>query len=227
MDAKKTAKDLTDFLKKHENLSYAPKMKKYMRDKFEFIGLKKDIRQALCIKFWENNTPPAINELQELVIELWKSPYRELHYHALEMMAKQLKKLDSTWIPFWEKLLVQNSWWDSVDFLIPRLISPMLLNYPALMVPYSLKWIDSDNFWLQRSAIIFQLKYKDKTNQQLLFDYILSRADSKEFFVQKASGWALREYTKTNPNAVIHFVETYKDLLSNLTKREALRLLIK
>lgn len=227
MNPKEITQQLTDFLRKHQNISDAPAMKAYMRNQFEFLGLKKDLREATCKAFWQDRPAPALGEIQGLVLELWESPYRELQYHALELMIKNAKKMDGTWLPFLEGLILKKSWWDTVDVLAPKLIGGILLKEPNLVVPYSEKWIDSDNFWLQRTAILFQLKYKTKTNQKRLFDYILSRANSKEFFVQKASGWALREYAKTNPNAVLFFAEIHKDILSPLTYKEAVRVMKK
>lgn len=221
MNPQKITQELSAFLKTNENPEDATIMKGYMRNKFEFFGLKKPARQAFCKMFWEQHPTPSLDNLQDLVLELWKNPYRELQYHALDLMYKPIKKLSPDWLDFWEQLVVKKSWWDTVDYLAPRLIGTMLLKHPELAESYSTRWIESDNFWLQRTAIIFQLKHKDKTNQQRLFDYILGRADSDEFFVQKGSGWALREYSKVNPNAVIRFTEEYKDLLSPLTYREA------
>lgn len=213
---------LSSFLETHENAVDAPIMKGYMRNQFEFLGLKKPARQALCKEFWSNRAKPSIEkELQPLVEALWESPYRELQYHALDLMHQSIKKLDATWLNLWEQLIVRKSWWDTVDYLAPRLIGAILLKQPEFVKTYTEKWIESDNFWLQRTAIIFQLKHKNKTDAQLLFDYILGRANSTEFFVQKGSGWALREYSKINSKAVIQFTNDYQDLLSPLTYREA------
>jgi len=227
VNPKQIIAQLTIFLEKNKNATDAPLMKSYMRNQFEFLGLKKPARQLLCKEFWKKNKPPEVNELKVLVSELWESPYRELQYHALDLMYKNIKKLDSGWIDFWQELILKKSWWDSVDYLAPRLIGTILLDDPKLAATYSKKWIESDNFWLQRTAIIFQLKYKGKTNQQILFGHILRQADSKEFFIQKGSGWALREYSKTNPEAVIEFTKKHKTKLSPLTYKEALKWLIK
>lgn len=222
MNHKLIVQELSSFLEEHKNVVDAPIMKGYMRNQFEFLGLKKPARQALCKEFWTKRTKPSIEtELHPFVEELWKSPYRELQYHALDLMHQSIQKLDVNWLKLWEQLVTQKSWWDTVDYLAPRLIGTILLKHPKLVHTYTEKWIESDNFWLQRTAIIFQLKHKDKTDAQLLFDYILGRANSTEFFVQKGSGWALREYSKTNSKAVIQFTNDYQDLLSPLTYREA------
>ena len=95
-------------------------------------------------------------------------------------------------------LIVKKSWWETVDVLSPRIIGYMFLTNHELVPLYADKWIENENIWLQRAAILYQLKYKEKTNEERLFRYILRRASSDEFFVQKAIGWALREYAKTN-----------------------------
>ena len=122
-----------------------------------------------------------------------------------------------------QKLIVTKSWWDSVDYLAPRLIGKNLINQPDEAINYSKKWIESENIWLQRTAIIFQLHYREKTNSDLLFSSVLRRADSKEFFVQKASGWALRQYSKTAPEVVMDFTLKNQNILSALTCREGLK----
>jgi 3-methyladenine DNA glycosylase AlkD len=124
-------------------------------------------------------------------------------------------------LPVLEELIGVRSWWDTVDFLAPKLAGPLLLRYPELIGTYPGRWIESDNIWYQRSAILFQLDYKQQTDAQRLFDYIRRRADSREFFVQKAAGWALRQYSKTAPDAVREFIAGNE--LPPLTVREGLK----
>ena len=205
------------------NEETAEQMSKYMRNKFDFIGLKKPQRQSCCREFWSDREVPQGEDLIELVSELWKSPFREVHYHALDLMYSQIKQADINWINLWEGMILTNSWWDSVDYLAPRLIGNVFLREPEQAVIYSKKWIESDNFWLQRTAIIFQLHYKDKTDEDILFNSVLLRADSKEFFVQKGSGWALRQYSKTAGEVVKCFIGENENKLSKLTCREGLK----
>ena len=86
-----------------------------------------------------------------------------------------------------------------------------------------LRWIDSENIWKARTAILYQLNYRDETDERVLFDFCLARAHDTEFFLRKAIGWSLRQYAKTNPRAVRSFVRRHEDVLSNLSKREALK----
>ncbi len=137
-------------------------------------------------------------------------------------MQKNLKKQPAEFLDFLEELVVTRSWWDTVDWLA-KLIGMHLLRFPELQQPACVRWLDSGNIWLQRVSMIYQLTYRQKTNTELLFQNIRHLAGSKEFFIQKGAGWALRQYAKTDPAAVIHFVETTR--LAPLTRREALKAL--
>ncbi len=117
-----------------------------------------------------------------------------------------------------EKLIITNSWWDSIDCL-DAIVGNMCLKYPELIESTILKWIYSDNIWLKRVSIDFQLQYKDKTDIDILSKAILSNCHTDEFFINKAIGWSLREYSKTNKEWVKKFLETNK--LSALSVREA------
>lgn len=199
-------------------------MKKYMRDKFEFLGLKSPLRRATQKQFWqEHDKPKAAEEAKVLVKALWKEPYRELHYQAMELLERPIKKAGKGWIPFLEYLITTNSWWDTVDLLATKIIGTYLKKYPEYEQKYPDIWIESEDMWLRRTAILYQLKYKKETDWQRLQDYILLTADEEEFFIRKAAGWTLREYSKTNSQLVLDFVEAHKDQLSGLTQREALK----
>src|SRR5690606_30371199 len=115
--------------------------------------------------------------------------------------------------------IVNQSWWDTVDAIATHCVGQYLQNYPELKEEYNAKWILSDNMWLNRTAIIFQLKYKEQTNFELLKNNIRHFAGEKEFFIKKAIGWALREYSKTNPSAIIKFLD--ENDLQQLSIREA------
>ncbi|RNB56968.1 DNA alkylation repair protein [Brevibacillus gelatini] len=112
------------------------------------------------------------------------------------------------------------SWWDTVDYLAAHTIGALFSRSPELIRPNTTAWVKGDNIWLARTALLFQLSYKSRTDQELLFALIESCAASREFFIAKAIGWALREYAKTEPEAVRDFVET---ALANLSRREALK----
>ena len=120
-----------------------------------------------------------------------------------------------------EYMIVKKSWWDTVDHAASDLTGPYFKLFPEQIIKITGRWNGSDNFWLQRSSIMFQKKYRKDTDTLLLSKYILLHTDSKEFFIQKAIGWALREYGKTDQAWVKRFVQQNK--LSPLSKREALK----
>jgi 3-methyladenine DNA glycosylase AlkD len=134
----------------------------------------------------------------------------------LDKYKKQLEVDDIVWI---EKLIVTKSWWDTVDILATHLAGEYFKKHKNKIDLITNQWNNSDNIWLQRSSLLFQLKYKQNTNVFLLENYILNLKESKEFFIRKSIGWILREYSKTNPAWVIQFLQ--KNELSNLSVREA------
>lgn len=205
----------------HAHSENAVQMKRYMKNQFEFFGIKKPERVELSRQIIQSQGVPEGNALKDICRLCFQEEQREMQYFVNDLLGKRTKQLDDSFLEIFETLILQKSWWDTVDFLAPKLAGKILLRYPNKISQYPDRWIQSENFWLQRSAILFQLDYKAKTNQQLLFSFILKRANSKEFFVQKASGWALREYSKTNPDAVREFIEN--NPLPKLTVREGLK----
>jgi 3-methyladenine DNA glycosylase AlkD len=195
---------------------------KYMRYQFEYFGLKAPAWSSIV-----NNAMKTVGvfsgaELQEYVCLCFKDDHREMHYAGLQMLEKQIKKEEIEAIHFLEECIVTNSWWDTVDW-ISKLVGWHFMRFPELQYPTAQKWISSDSMWLQRVAIIHQLLYREKTDEKLLFNLILKKADSKEFFIQKACGWALRNCSRVNKVAVTNFVSNHK--LSALTVREGMRLI--
>ena len=122
-----------------------------------------------------------------------------------------------------EELVTTKSWWDTVDGLATHTTGDLVARHPREGARFIKQWRKSPDFWLRRTAILFQLGYKDRTDQELLFDVIRENQDNPEFFLQKAIGWSLREYAKTEPDAVIRFVNDQE--LQGLARREALRIL--
>lgn len=192
----------------------------YMRHQFEYFGLKMPAWTALTKAIHAQHGLPDGEDLKALARLCFEDEHRELHYFALETVQKQLKRQTAEFIYFLEELALTHSWWDTVDW-INKLVGLHLRRYPELILPISQRWNGADNIWLQRLSILFQLTYKDKTDTELLFGNIRRLAHAKAFFVQKAAGWALRQYARTNPDAVRHFVATTP--LAALSKREALK----
>lgn len=192
----------------------------YMRHQFEFFGLKMPAWTQLAKSIHAKEGVPQGEALKALVRLCFQDEHREMHYFGLETLEKALKKEGPEHIEFLEELICTRSWWDTVDW-INKLVGMHFRRYPELIRPTTERWLASGNVWLQRVCLIFQLSYKDKTDAGLLFGYVKRLSGSKEFFIQKAAGWALRQYARTAPDAVRDFVQNTP--LAPLTKREAMK----
>ena len=208
---------------KNRNEFEAEGMSRYMKNRFTYFGIKKP-KRAVIQKQWFSIIPKDFTQenKRELVLELWQKEEREFHYVAMDFMAKwKDKELVSEDSEFIEFLLTNHSWWDSVDALASNYLGRYLRLFPKQREIVIKSWRKSENRWLRRSCLIFQLRYKSQTNFELLKSLILEFKDEKEFFIQKAIGWSLREYAKTNPVSVRNFVE--ESGIQGLAKREALK----
>lgn len=223
---KKYLESLKDVFEKNSDSAYADAMAKYMLNQFPFYGIKSPERKRICRDFLKETIIMEKSELFSLIYTLWQLPQREYQYFALDILEKNMKRLEDGDIKFLEALVISKSWWDTVDMIASKLIGTYFLKFPG-QVNLTKIWIESSNLWLQRSALLFQLKYKNQTDQELLFTYIKQMAGSREFFIRKAIGWALREYAYTNSQDVIKFIDENKEILSPLSKREALKRLVK
>ncbi len=214
-------KPLSEAFLAHSNEKIAFQMKKYMKGQFDYFGIKSPERKVLKKEFLDLYGLPEPDQLEEIVRECWQLPQRECQYFIMEILGRLAKKAGGKRIDLYEFLVKSKSWWDTVDYIASNLVGVHFRLYPDLIVPYTEKWMDSGNMWLQRTAILFQLNYKKDTDLILLSDYIDRLQGSKEFFINKAIGWILREYSKTDSDWVIHFVQHNE--LANLSKREALK----
>jgi 3-methyladenine DNA glycosylase AlkD len=212
---------LQNLYQQYANPINAVPMKKYMRDKFEFLGIKTPESNALFKQFIRENGLPEVAHIDSLVRELWTWPEREYQYVALTFLDKLQKQLTPEAVPLLEHLITQKSWWDTVDSIASHNVGKLLRQYPDHRDRVISQWRDSDNFWLRRTTLLFQLGYKANTDEALLFSLVTANRESAEFFIQKAIGWALREYSKTAPEAVKTFVQEIS--LAPLSQREALK----
>jgi 3-methyladenine DNA glycosylase AlkD len=192
-----------------------------MRNQFEYFGMEAKLWRHIVKTHIKTKPAPAYSELPPIITELWQLPQREYQYAAVEIMAAQKKLWQPDIIELIEYCIVHKSWWDTVDHIASELTGDYFNLFPEQVKPVTSRWNKSLNIWLQRSSIMFQKFYKKETDTALLSAYILNLANSNEFFVQKAIGWALREYGKTDPGWVKKFVGANK--LSNLSCKEALK----
>ena len=209
---------------KNINAKVASEQKAYMRNQFEFYGLKAVERREIQKPFFIKEYLPEKSKIDKIIKILWKKPQRDYQHFAQELAFKYVKQLEKKDIKLFEYMVTHKSWWDTVDFVANKLMGEYFKTYPEQKDKYVKKWLKSNNIWLQRSALLFQLKYKKDLDTQLLSSTINSLLGSKEFFINKAIGWVLREFSRTSPEWVIDFVN--KTELSTLSKKEAVRLII-
>jgi 3-methyladenine DNA glycosylase AlkD len=204
----------------HRDSQTAKVFTSYMKGQFPFLGIKTPLRREILKNFMLIHPPH-----KDWVPILWNLPEREYLCVAIDILIKIKKTLEPNDIILIENCIVNKPWWDTVDGLATNVVGYLFRKYQAIQEEYSIKWNYSDNIWLNRTAILFQLRYKQETNETMLYNFILNHASSSEFFIQKAIGWALREYSKTNKASVLEFIHNHN--LKPLSKREALRWLNK
>ena len=199
----------------------ADAMRAYMKNHFEFLGVAASQRKAVEKAFYKQYGLPKYEDLADIVTEAWATDEREIQYFAMDLVERMRKQWQPDLLVLIEMMIVKKSWWDTVDFVASHLVGQYFERFPTEMVAKTTVWNTSDNMWLQRTSIIFQLFYKEKTDTSLLFAHINTHTESKEFFLQKAIGWALRQHAYTDAALVKDFVA--RTDLANLSRREALK----
>ena len=215
-------KSLKTLFEKNADPTQAPAMKKYMRDQFEYLGIKSPKFKELMKEFITANGLPPAAELDVILRDLWSLPEREFQYAATSLLGRLEKEIPAKLIKTLEYMIVTKSWWDTVDTISGGTLGVHFQRFPEIREKYLAKWRKSENFWLRRACILFQLNYKSETDFDLLCEIIRENLGSKEFFINKAIGWALRQYARTNPTAVKKFVKETKEL-HPLSRREAMK----
>ena len=208
---------------KNANPEIAIGQKAYMKNNFDFYGIKTPDRRKIQKPFLVKKYLSPKKDLEKIVKTLWKKPEREYQYFSQELSEKYSKQFDKIDIKLFEFMIINKSWWDTIDFIAPKLVGEYFKLYPEQRNNHIEKWIVSDNIWLQRTAILFQLNYKSDLDKDFLAYIIHLLLGSKEFFINKAIGWILRQYSRTNPAWVIDFAN--KTDLNALSKKEALRII--
>lgn len=216
-----TTSEIITLYHSHANPTLAEAMSRYMKYHFPFLGIQKPLRSKMEKDFVQANKNLKFDVLNVIIKELWEQPEREFQYTAMELMLKSKIWKHRQALDLLKYCLTSKSWWDTVDILASRMVGPYFLVFPAERDEIIEQWLHCKNMWLNRTTLIFQLNHKLKTDEGLLFACIEKQMDSKEFFIRKAIGWALRQYARTHPEAVIRFVESYN--LSPLSRREALK----
>ena len=202
----------------HKNEEQAQKMSKYMLNKFEYIGIKTSERRKIFKNFFkEYKNEEKID--WEFVNNCWENKYREFQYVAADYLKNMKDKLTIDDIPKLKQFILKKSWWDTIDNL-DMTIGALALK-DSNMNKILLEWSIDENIWLRRIAIDHQLLRKEKTNTELLEKILKNNLGQAEFFINKAIGWALRDYSKTNPEWVKNFIEKNKEKMAKLSIKEA------
>lgn len=197
--------DIISVFKASADPEKALPMEKYMRGRFRFLGIPKPQRAELT-KGWMKSLKTSDRIDWAFLRKLYSLPEREYHYLVYEYLYALRHLLKETDMREVEYFIVEQSWWDTVDALASNIVGHMVLRYPGLKSDIR-KWIHSDNLWLRRSAILCQLKFRGETDLGLLEEAIVAGKDTGEFFLNKAIGWALRNYSKHDPSYVKAFID--------------------
>lgn len=198
-------------------------MRAYMKNHFDFLGIPAPDRRKVCADGIKRLKTASADQLIALANGLWASKEREYQYLAVDILTKHYRKLRFDDLPALLQLVQKKSWWDTVDGLagvIGDLLRQHLSEGQRVQQAMDAALLHPD-FWVRRIAILHQLGWRELTDVDRLFRYSLALADEKEFFIRKASGWALRDYAWHDPTRVRIFLNEHKDRLSALTYREA------
>jgi 3-methyladenine DNA glycosylase AlkD len=198
----------------------------YMKSAMPYHGVSTPLLRAACKKIFSGIALPSRAAWRDEVLALWRgAKFREERYVAIGLSGHKLARPFQTpaAIPLYEEIIVTGAWWDYVDSVASQRVGPILRDYPAPMKRKMLAWSKSDDMWKRRTSIICQLGFREQTDLGLLYACIEPSIDSKEFFLRKAIGWALRQYAWTDPAEVKRYARKNRDRLSGLSHREALK----
>lgn len=219
MKTSTAVRDLQEAMEFHRDPEKAEQMARYMKNRFPFLGIQQPLRKELSKPFVQTAKKLDMQEIIRQAGELWQLPEREYQYVAMELLSAGSKQWNPEAREFFLQLVTDKSWWDTVDFIAARLVGGWFREKNDREI--LLTWVSSDNIWQNRTALLFQLFYKEKTDSEFLFRAIAELKGKKEFFIQKAIGWSLRQYHRSDPEKVEAFVEAFG--ISGLAKREALK----
>ncbi|MGW2227899.1 DNA alkylation repair protein [Streptomyces formicae] len=200
----------------------AARMRAYMKDIAPFLGLASPVRRELSRAVLAGTPRPDETDCVALALRCWELPEREYAYFAADYLRRHVRRCSSGFLPVARHLVTTRSWWDTVDALAAHVVGALVTADPALRAAMD-EWIEDEDLWVARTALLHQLRYKSATDTERLFAYCVRQAGHPDFFIRKAIGWCLREYAKTDPDAVRAFVERERGRLAPLSVREALK----
>jgi 3-methyladenine DNA glycosylase AlkD len=218
--------NLRKALKQAGDPARAPAMQAYMKSAMPYHGVRTPLLRTVCKATFANVEFATAAQWQAQVLEIWRGArFREERYAALYLAG------DKRWRPFqtptamkmYEEMIVTGAWWDYVDDIASHRVGPILRDYPAPMRRKMVAWSKSANLWKRRTSILCQLSFKAETDLELLYACFEPSLGSQEFFLQKAIGWALRQYAWTDGAEIQKYVRRNRTCLSALSCREALK----
>lgn len=206
----------------------APAMQAYMKSAMPFHGVGMPRVRAVCRRVFAGADDAFEGDAawREAVLTLWRGAgFREERYAAIELAGHRRARPFRTMsaLPMLEEMIVTGAWWDLVDPLASHRLGELLAREPDRMRRAMRAWARCEDLWKRRSAILCQLRLGAETDTELLYDCIQPSLDSREFFLRKAIGWALRQYAWTDPGEITRYVRANESRLSGLSTREALK----
>ena len=201
----------------------APAMQAYMKSEMPFYGVKSPVQKQINSKLLKEFPITTLDEYSRIIRELWNASYREERYTAIAFARSHKKWCILEALPVYRMMIETGAWWDYVDTIAIHLIGDLLWKYPSDMKAELHRWIRDEHLWIRRSAVLAQNRYKDETDEGMLFDFCRLCMEEKTFWMRKAIGWALRDYSKTKPASVRQFVEENRERMSKVTLREAVK----
>jgi len=198
----------------------------YMKSAMPYHGVSSVPLRQVCKKVFAQCDVGTFERWSEQVLALWRgAEFREERYAAIglagDRRARPYQAMRA--LPMYEEMIVSGAWWDYVDALASHHLGAILKAEHLEMRKRMREWSRCDDMWKRRSSIICQLGFKQQTDLKLLYACIAPSIDSSEFFLRKAIGWALRQYAWTDPHEVVRYVTEHRLRLSPLSKREALK----
>ncbi|MEU6065143.1 MULTISPECIES: DNA alkylation repair protein [Streptomyces] len=200
----------------------AAAMRAYMKDVAPFLGIPTPARRALSRTVLAGTPRPDEADCTAIALRCWALPQREYHYFAADYLRRHAGRCSSDFLPVARHLVTTVPWWDTVDLLAAHVVGALVAADPKLAVEMD-RWIADDDLWVARTALLHQLRHKEHTDTDRLFSYCLLQSGHTDFFIRKAIGWCLREYAKTDPEAVRSFLARERGRFAPLTVREALK----
>lgn len=203
------------------NAEQAFTMAGYVRDQFTYLGIKAPPRRVAQQDVELSMASQPIDDIVAFCHECWAQDEREFQYVACDLLRRVAKRLEPEHLDEVKKLIITKSWWDTVDALASRTVGSVVQQHGRGDVMD--EWIEDDHLWVARTALLHQLFWRADTDDARLFEYCKKQMGHQDFFIRKAIGWALRDYGRTDADAVLAFVKQHEHELSPLSRREALK----